>query len=125
MAGIEPNVPSLVVFGVLWAAACLAFLHLMGMLPLQARPAAAQGMAGTWLVVGNGALFLAILIGTLCYGWAELRWTSVIVVGGMLLLFMPDALQAFPARWRDGRAGLLGLLAVQVGALGLLLSRVA
>jgi hypothetical protein len=125
MAGIEPNVPSLLVFGVLWAAACLAFLHLMGMLPLQARPEGAQGTGGTWLVLGNGALFLAILIGTLCYAWLELRWTSVIVVGGVVFLFMPDALQACPARLRDGRAGLLALLAVQAGALGLLLSCVA
>lgn len=125
MIGIEPNVPSLIVFGVLWAVACLAFLHLTGMLPLQARPAAAQGATGAWLVTGNGALFLVILVGTLCYGWAELRWTSVVVVGGLEFLFLPDLMQACPARLREGRAGLVGLMTAQVGAISLLLAHAA
>ena len=40
------------------------------------------------LVVGNTALWLALLAGTLMFAHAELRWTTTVVVAGILFLFV-------------------------------------
>ena len=50
----------------------------------------------------------------------ELRWTTIVVVAGVLFLFIPGAFQAIPARVRDGRAGLAIAGLVLIAALGVL-----
>jgi hypothetical protein len=41
-------------------------------------------------------------------------------VAGLVFLFAPTPFEAWPVRWRDGRAVLAGLLAMQVGTLAVL-----
>jgi hypothetical protein len=72
------------------------------------------------LVLGNTALWLALLAGTLMFAYAELRWTTTVVVAGVLFLFIPELFQAIPGRWRDGRAGMAIAGCILAVALGLL-----
>jgi len=48
-------------------------------------------------------LWLALLAGTLAFASMQLRWTTIVVVAGLLFLFIPELFQAIPARLRDGR----------------------
>jgi hypothetical protein len=98
----------------LWSVCCLGFLQLAGMYPIRR----AQNPA--LLVLGNTALWLALLAGTLMFAYAELRWTTTVVVAGILFLFIPELFQAIPARWRDGRAGMAVAGCALAAALGLL-----
>lgn len=117
MNAIEPNWVSL-----LWFAACtticaLAFLVVAGMLPLQSRPDSAKS-SGTVLLIGSNALLLAALLAaTGFYGYVELRWSTLIVVTGLIVLFAPGLFQAWPSSLRDGRTGLVTLIAIQALAL--------
>jgi hypothetical protein len=117
MNAIEPNWVSL-----LWFAACtticaLAFLVVAGMFPLQSRPDSARA-GGMMLLIGSNAVLLAILLAaTGCYGYAELRWSSLIVVTGLIVLFAPGLFEAWPSSLRDGRTGLVTLIAIQALAL--------
>lgn len=117
MNHLEPNIAALSLFALLWSVCCLAFLQLAGMYPL--RGAAARN--GVLLVLGNTALWLVLLAGTLAFAWTELRWTSIVVVAGLLFLFIPELFQAIPGRFRDGRAGLAVAGLVLIAALGVLL----
>jgi hypothetical protein len=72
------------------------------------------------LIVGNVILLAALLLGTGLYGYAELRWTTLIVVGGLIVLFTPGLFETFPSSLRDGRTGLIVLVGVQVLALATL-----
>lgn len=105
MSYLEPNVTALSWFVLLWSVCCLAFFQLAGMYPLRAS---GEGMARNPLplVLGNTAIWLALLASTLAFAWTELRWTTIVVVAGILFLFIPELFQAIPARFRDGRAGL-------------------
>lgn len=116
MNHLEPNVTALCWFVLLWSVCCLAFLQLAGMYPLRGSGAGRQ----VALVLGNTALWLVLLAGTLCFAWVELRLTTIVVVAGLLFLFMPELFQAIPARLRDGRAGLAVSGAVLIAALGAL-----
>ncbi len=69
------------------------------------------------LIVANSVALLALLAVTLRYGFAELRWTSLVVVGGLIFLFTPAAFQVLPERWRDGPGGLATLLALLLASL--------
>jgi hypothetical protein len=120
MDSIEPNWPSLLWFCLLWGAACVAFLVVAGMLPLRSRPEGARTSGGAALVVWNALLLAVLAAGTALYGYAELRWTSVVVAGGLIFLFAPALFQAWPAGSRDATAGLALLLALQGAALALL-----
>jgi hypothetical protein len=120
MAAIEPNWPSLLWFCLFWCAACVAFLVVAGMLPLRSRPEGARSRGGAALVVWNALLLAVLAAATAFYGYTELRWTSVIVAGGLIVLFAPALFQAWPATSRDGTLGLGLLLTVQALALGLL-----
>jgi hypothetical protein len=120
MDSIEPNWPSLLWFCVFWGAACVAFLVVAGMLPLRSRPEGARSIGGAALVVWNAVALAALVAGTALYGYSELRWTSVVVAGGVIFLFAPALFQAWPAASRDAPAGLALLLALQAAALGLL-----
>jgi hypothetical protein len=59
-------------------------------------------------------------MGTCFYGYSELRWSTLIVVTGLIVLFAPGLFQAWPSSLRDGRGGLIALIGIQVLALAAL-----
>jgi hypothetical protein len=117
MAAIEPNWISLIWFAAFATICTLAFLVVAGMFPLESRPEAARTGAATLLVIGNGLLLSALLVGTGLYGYAELRWSTLIVVTGLVVLFTPGLFEIWPSSLRDGRTGLVVLICVQILAL--------
>ena len=120
MNHLEPNIAALSWFTLLWSVCCLAFLQLAGLYPLRGR--GEEGGSGpVLLVLGNTALWLALLAGTLAFAWVELRWSTIVVVAGILFLFIPELFQAIPARLRDGRIGLAVVGLVLMASLGVLI----
>lgn len=117
MHAIEPNWGALLAFVPLWAAACLGFLVLAGMYPVGRRPAAARGKGALALIAIDSVLWLALAAAVLGFGAAHLRLTTLIVAGGLVLLFAPAPFELLPPAWRDGRRGLAALAALQAGAL--------
>jgi hypothetical protein len=120
MNAIEPNWISL-----LWFAGCaiicmLAFLVVAGMFPLGSRPETARSRGMLLLIAGNAALLAVLLIATGYFGFIELRWSTLIVVTGLIVLFTPGLFQAWPSSLRDGRAGLVVLIGIQAVALAAL-----
>jgi hypothetical protein len=120
MSAIEPNWISSLWFAALATVCSLAFLAVAGMFPLRARPASARSVTATLLIVGNALLLAALLLGTGFYGYRELRWSTLIVVAGLVVLFAPGLFQAWPSSSRDERAGLMVLAGVQLLALAAL-----
>ena len=117
MDAIEPHWIASLWFAALATGCALAVLILAGMFPLRARPDAARSGLALLLVAGNAVLLILLLTGTGFYGYTELRWSTLIVVAGLVVLFAPGLFEALPERLRDGRAGLILLAGVQ--ALGL------
>jgi hypothetical protein len=120
MATIEPNWISLIWFAAFATICMVAFLIVAGMFPLGSRPETARSGAATLLVVGNGLLLSALLVGTCLYGYAELKWSTLIVVSGLVVLFAPGLFEVWPSSFRDGRTGLVVLIGVQILALAIL-----
>jgi hypothetical protein len=119
MGHIEPNWTALVWFVPLWSVCCLGFFHLAGMYPISHRSDDAPEKSVP-LVLGNTVLWLVLLAGTVAFAYAELRWTTAVVVAGTLFLFIPEAFQAVPARWRDSRLGMAAAGGVMICALAVL-----
>jgi hypothetical protein len=117
MDAIEPHWVASLCFAALATGCALAVLILAGMFPLRARPDAASSRLALLLVAGNAVLLLLLVAGTGFYGYTELRWSTLIVVAGLVVLFAPGLFEALPDRLRDGRVGLVVLAGVQ--ALGL------
>ncbi len=117
----EPNIPALLIFAAAWAVFCVGALHVAGMLPLSGAPDAVRSFGGVALVSVNVALLAGLLILTLAHSYAQLRWTSAVVVGGAIFLFAPFVVQDLPEKLKDGKAGLALLLILLIGALALLL----
>jgi hypothetical protein len=116
---LEPNLVALSWFTLLWSVCCLGFLQLAGMYPLRRR--AGEARNPVLLVFGNTAFWLALLAGTLAFASMQLRWTTIVVVAGLLFLFIPELFQAIPARLRDGRKGMViagWILAATLSLLG-------
>ena len=120
MDAIEPHWISLLWFTAFATTCVVAFLVVAGMLPLRSRPDSVKSGAATLLVVGNAALLIVLLAGTGWYGYAELRWSTLIVAGGLVVLFAPGLFEAWPLPLRDGSAGLIVLVGIQVLALAAL-----
>jgi hypothetical protein len=120
MDAIEPHWVSLLWFAGFATVGTVAFLMVSGMFPLRSRPDAARSKAATVLVFGNAVLLAALLAGTGLYGYAELKWSSLIVVTGLVVLFAPGLFEVWPAPLRDGPGGLVMLVGVQVLALAAL-----
>ena len=120
MATIEPNWVSLIWFAAFATICMVAFLIVAGMFPLGSRPDSARSGTATLLVVGNGLLLSALLVGTGLYGYAELKWSSLIVVTGLVVLFAPGLFEVWPSSLHDGRTGLVVLIGVQILALAAL-----
>ena len=120
MDAIEPHWVSLLWFTAFATTCAVAFLVVAGMFPLRSRPDAAKSGAATLLVVGNAVLLIVLLTGTGWYGYTELRWSTLIVVGGLVVLFAPGLFEAWPLPLRDGSAGLIVLVGIQALALAAL-----
>lgn len=123
MSSIEPNLVTLLFVSAAWMVFCFGAFLIAGMLPLQSAPAAIQTPSGVFLVLANAFLlaFLFILLGLL--GYRELRWTSMVVAGGLIFLLSPFLVQDLPERLKNGKAGLVILLPLLVVTLAALLSR--
>ena len=122
MAGIEPNGLGLLVFGAAFAVCCLGFFTVAGMFPLSARPAALSGPPAIALILVNLALVMLLALAAVLFAHQSLRWTSAMVLGGLIFLFTPSAFQAVPDDWRDSLAGLAVLGIIQVAALAAIAS---
>jgi predicted permease len=120
MAAIEPNWISLIWFAAFATICMVAFLIVAGMFPLGSRPDQAKSGAAMLLVVGNGLLLSALLVATGLYGYAELKWSTLIVVTGLVVLFAPGLFEVWPSSFRDGRTGLVILIGIQILALATL-----
>src|ERR1700753_1925029 len=97
MQAIEPNWISLLWFAVFATVGVVALLILAGMFPLRRRTDAVQSGVAMLLVVGNAILLAALLAGTALYGYAELRWSTLVVVAGLVGLFAPGLFEAWPS----------------------------
>ena len=122
LGAIEPNGVALALFAATFAACCLSFFTLAGMFPANARPLQVAGHVGNLLVLSNLALLLALFGGVALFAHETLRWTSVVVAGGLIFLFVPSVFEIIPNEWRDSRGGLVLLGALQLAALALLIS---
>jgi hypothetical protein len=120
MGAIEPNWISLLWFAAFATICTVAFLIVAGMFPLHSRPDSARSSTAALLIAGNSVLLAALLTGTVVYGYAELRWSSLIVIAGLVVLFAPGLFEVWPASLRDGKSGLVVLVGVQTAALATL-----
>jgi hypothetical protein len=118
MSQIEPNLLALGWFALLWSVCCLSFLQLAGKYPLGNAEGRAAGSPA--VVLGTTALWLILLVGTCIFAVAELRWTSFVIVAGILFLFLPELFQSIPERWRESYAGLTATGITLLAALGVL-----
>ncbi len=120
MDAIEPHWVSMIWFAAFATICTISFLVVTGMFPLDARPASAKTSSMTLLLVSNAVLLVALIVGTGFYGYAELRWSTLIVVAGLAVLFAPGLFEAWPSSLRDGATGLFVLIGVQTVALAAL-----
>jgi len=120
MDALEPHWVSLLWFAGFATVGTIAFLMVSDMFPLRSRPDAARSNATMVLAFGNAVLLVALLVGTGLYGYAELKWSTLIVVTGLVVLFAPGLFEAWPAPLRDGPAGLVALVGAQMLALAAL-----
>jgi hypothetical protein len=120
MDAIEPNWIASLWFAAFATICTVAFLIVSGMFPLGSRENPEKSSATTLLTIGNAILLAALLLGTGLYGYAELRWSTLIVVTGLVVLFAPGLFEAWPSSLRDGRTGLMLLVGVQILAIAVL-----
>jgi hypothetical protein len=120
MNAIEPHWISLLWFAVFATVCTLSFLVIAGMFPLHSRPDSLKSTAGLVLVAGNAVLLAALSIGTAIFGYSELRWSTLIVVAGLVVLFSPGLFEVWPSSFRDGSKGLVTLIGIQLLALATL-----
>jgi hypothetical protein len=120
MDAIEPHWISLLWFAAFATVCTLAFLVVAGMFPLRARPMAVKSDIGLLLVIGNAALLAVLSVATGLFGWSQLRWSTLIVVAGLVVLFAPALLEIWPSSFRDDSKGLAALIGIQMLALAAL-----
>ncbi len=121
MSAVEPNWDGLIMFLVCWGIASSGWLYVSGSLPLRAAPSEnRQGLGLALLCAAIGSL-LALTVAVLVYGIGALRWTSLIVGGGLIFLLAPFLIQDLPPALKDTRAGLALVLLVSCAALAALL----
>lgn len=117
MEAIEPNVAALAWFSLFAAVASLSFYVVAGAFPLSLREDLTRHPAGVLLAVVAALAFAGLSVGVIVYGAENLRWTSVVIVAGLAVLFAPGAFNLWPERWRDGAAGLAIMLGLTVAAI--------
>lgn len=116
MSAIEPNWLSMLWF-ILFATICgISLLIVSGMFPLGRSYERSSSLIAL-LVVGNAALLALLVIGTVFYGYTELRWSTLVVVSGLIMLFAPGLFEEW--RWSVGsiKTQLAILVGVQLVAL--------
>jgi hypothetical protein len=114
MDAIEPNWVSSLWFAAFATICAIAFLVVAGMFPLRARSDVMKSPFATLLAIGNAALLAVMLLGTGFYGYTELKWTTLVIVAGLVVLFTPGLFETLPSPLRDGKTGLLVLIGVQM-----------
>ncbi|MFY0613888.1 MAG: hypothetical protein JXQ99_20325 [Hyphomicrobiaceae bacterium] len=119
MDAIEPNWLALLVYLVAWLASCIGFFFLSGNLPVRSAPQSVQAGLGPALIWINVAVLIGLLVLTIGFAVAQLRWTSLIVGGGFVFLFAPFIVQDLPPGLKDTKAGLTALLVCLLAAAGL------
>lgn len=117
MNNIEPNWLSLIWFAGLATVCGVAFLVVAGKFPLDTRPDAARSLPTTLLVLGNVVLLAMLLAGTGLYGYVELRWSTLIVVSGLIFLFTPSLFEEWRWPLRNATVELSVLVGIQILAL--------
>ena len=117
---IEPNVVALLWFAIFALVASAGFYVIAGVFPLATRPDLRRMPLGLALIAVDVLLFLALAGGSIAYGVAQLRWTSLVIVAGLALLFAPALFNVWPHRLRDRMVGLVILLVVFSASLGVL-----
>lgn len=122
MDAIEPNTRALAIFAVAWLICCAGAIHLSGLLPLAQAPTSIRTASGAALLCTNVALLLAVTALTLVYCFTELRWTSIVVVGGLIFLGSPFVTQALPEPIKANKAGLALLATLLMLLLAILLA---
>lgn len=120
MSAIEPNWLSLIWFTVFATTGAVAFLVIAGKFPLDVKVGQSKS-ALVGLVIGNAVLMAILLGGAGVYGYTELRWTTLIVVAGLIFLFAPALVEEWRWPLRNATAELGLLVGVQMLALGLLI----
>jgi hypothetical protein len=100
----------------------VSFFTLAGMFPARTRPLPVAGFFGNLLVLLNLALLAVLLTGVGLFAHETLRWTSIVVAGGLIFLFVPSIFEIIPNGCRDSRGGLALLVALQLASLALLAS---
>jgi hypothetical protein len=120
MNAIEPNWLSLIWFTVFATTGTVAFLVVAGKFPLDAQSGPPKSAFVTGLVIGNAVLVAILLAGAGVYGYTELRWTTLVVVAGLVFLFAPGLIEEWRSPLRSAAAELGLLVGVQVLALAVL-----
>jgi len=120
MDAIEPHWVSLLWFVVLATICTVSFIVVAGMFPFHSRPDSVKSGLATLLVTCNALLLAALSIGTGLFGYSELRWSTLVVVAGLVLLFAPGLFEVWPSAFRDGSTGLAVLIGIQLLALATL-----
>lgn len=109
---MEPNWPQLMVFMAAWLTVCAGVIYLSGHLPIAVAPRPVQEGAGPLLVWLNVLTMGGLAIVSILFAVAYLKWTSIIVSGGIVFLFAPFIVQDLPLPLKDTQAGLAVLLVV-------------
>lgn len=120
MDAIEPNWLSLIWFALFASVGGVAFLVVAGMFPLRLHPDVATSRTATLLVLGNAVLMIALLTGTGLYGYSELKWTTLIVVSGLIFLFAPAVIEEWQWPLRNAKIEMLVLVGIQILTLAVL-----
>jgi hypothetical protein len=120
MTAIEPNWLSLIWFSLFASVGGVALLVVAGMFPLGSRPDGAKSATASLLVLGNLVLLAVLLVGTGLYGYVQLRWTTLIVISGLIFLFAPALIEEWPWQLRSATGQLIALVCVQTLALAAL-----
>jgi hypothetical protein len=115
------NWMKLVLMMVAVLAAALQGLVISGHFPEEHRKAALQGATGSAVLFGSTALSALAALFAL-YAARSVPWYALVIGAGAMLLAAPLALQPFPDRFVDGRAGPLTFSSVAAVCVLLLLT---
>ncbi|MES2749827.1 MAG: hypothetical protein V4661_00490 [Pseudomonadota bacterium] len=63
---------------------------------------------------------IALLTGTGLYGYSELKWTTLIVVSGLIFLFAPAVIEEWRWPLRNAKIEMLVLVGIQILTLAVL-----
>ena len=122
MSAIEPNWQAWLIFVGCWTVACSGWIYISGSLPLNVAPAAVRRGIGVPLVILNALGLVALTVLAMLFAIYELRWTSIIVGAGMVLLFSPFVVQDLPSALKDNQLGLALLLILLVGTISVVVT---